>query len=65
MIGMLPRHSAGHNLPCSKCAQFQDSDPDVFYCELQHAEFPGLCEDYQPRDMAQWIDIVRKNLGKS
>lgn len=35
-------------LACRPCRFFQD-DPDVYYCDLEREEFPGLCERYQQR----------------
>jgi len=37
-------------LACLSCRFFRDNDPDIYYCELQHEEFPGLCAQYQKAD---------------
>jgi hypothetical protein len=47
MKGMIPKRIVASTMQCSKCLHFCDDDPDVFYCDLDHDEFPGLCKDYK------------------
>ena len=54
MKGTFPKYIAPAHLQCKQCTQFRDDDPDVFYCESNHEEFPGLCNEYQPRNLKQW-----------
>lgn len=49
MRGVLPKRIAASNLQCEKCLHFRDDDPDIFYCNLDRAEFASLCEEYHYR----------------
>jgi hypothetical protein len=46
MKGTLQKTTESHALACQTCVAFRDDDPDIFYCELQQADFPALCEQY-------------------
>ncbi len=46
MYGMFPKRIAASHLQCSKCSHFCDDDPDIFYCDRDHREFPSLCNEY-------------------
>ena len=54
MKGQLQKRTGAEALPCHTCAAFKDDDPDIFYCELQCEEFPGLCDEYQQSE--PWTD---------
>lgn len=47
MKGTLQKRTGASALPCHTCASFEDDDPDIFYCAVQRAEFPALCDEYQ------------------
>ena len=51
MKGFIPKRIEPSQLVCSKCANFVGDDPDVYYCTLDRAEFPGLCEDYELKNV--------------
>lgn len=53
MKGTLPKRIASCHLACEKCKYFNDKDDDIFYCELDRAEFPSLCEQYEGRLKAE------------
>lgn len=48
MKGTFQKTVESHALACQTCASFREDDPDIFYCEWKQAEFPALCEQYQP-----------------
>lgn len=47
MKGTIPKRIASHQLACRTCKHFRDDDPDIFYCQIDKQEFPGLCEEYE------------------
>jgi hypothetical protein len=49
MKGILPKRIAPSQLQCSKCKNFVDDDPDVYYCAADRPEFPRLCDFYELR----------------
>ena len=49
MKGQLQKVIESSALACLPCRHFRDSDPDIYYCELQRDEFPALCERYQQK----------------
>jgi len=49
MKGQLQKLIESSSLACLSCRFFKDHDPDIYYCELQQEEFPGLCAQYQQR----------------
>jgi len=49
MKGQLQKIIEASALACLPCLHFRDNDPDIFYCEIQQPQFPGLCEQYQQR----------------
>ena len=51
MKGTLPKYIAACQLACRECIHFNESDPDIYYCELNQEEFPGLCEKYEGKDI--------------
>lgn len=54
MKGTLQKTIDASALACQICRHFRDSDPDIFYCQLQQTEFPSLCDEYQ--QSGQWAD---------
>ena len=54
MKGQLQKRTGSSALACHTCRWFEDEDPDIFYCELQREEFPGLCDEY--RQSGDWVD---------
>ena len=46
MKGQLQKRTDASALACWTCTYFRDEDPDIFYCELQQEQFPGLCGSY-------------------
>lgn len=49
MKGQLQKTIEASALACLPCRFFRDHDPDIYYCDFQQEEFPGLCEKYQQR----------------
>jgi len=56
--GQLQKRTDSSALACYSCRWFKDDDPDIFYCELQREEFPGLCDEYQK--VGEWADVRTK-----
>lgn len=50
MKGTLPKHLAGRSLDCHRCNFFRDEDEDIYYCELDHSEFPKQCSEFLSQD---------------
>ena len=48
--GMIPKQIAASHLACRECKYFNDADDDIYYCELDREHFPGLCEQYEPKN---------------
>lgn len=44
---MIPKVIAASHLACKECKYFNDSDEDIYYCELDSEHFPALCEQYE------------------
>ena len=51
MKGCIAKRTEPSQLACSRCANFVGDDPDVYYCALDCAEFPGLCEAYELKNV--------------
>lgn len=49
MKGTLQKIIESSALACLPCRFFRDDDPDIYYCELQRDEFPGLCDQYRQK----------------
>lgn len=56
MNGTFSKRVDASHLACQPCAQFRDTDPDVFYCDQHHAEFPALCDAFAPRSSINLIE---------
>jgi hypothetical protein len=54
MKGQLQKRTGASALACHTCRWFEDEDPDIFYCQLQREEFPGLCDEYL--QSGSWTD---------
>ena len=58
--GVIPKYIASCHLACRECRYFNDSDDEIYYCELSQADFPGLCEHYEgksdvPDERLNWL----------
>lgn len=52
MRGIFPKQCVGHKtLACQSCIWFRDHDVDIYYCELDKAEFPEHCKDFEEKEV--------------
>ena len=58
MKGTLQKTMDASALACQTCRHFRDDDPDLFYCAVQRAEFPALCDEYAQAE--PWADARRE-----
>ena len=58
MKGTFPKRVPSCHLACARCIYFCNSDPDIFYCDLHHVEFPGLCYHYSQVKKEESVELL-------
>lgn len=62
MVGSMHKKVEAAHLACAACLQFRDNDPDLYYCALQCREFPGLCEQFTPKNPVHRSDLFQREV---